>query len=214
MRVDVWALLDEIEKRQSEPPVPATKAVDVNALLDAVLDRVGPNNVIPREDLKEIIGEKRAATPTCAANKDDEPCGPVSMLRGPRKSWSEIVIYCNQIVAGPKLAAERAQVGEADLPALWFEQQLRAMSRSTLERFHGESLRRIERSARASEMPDPLPLQEARRLVQIWKRRAADPATGEQERVYLNTALTRAEQYISGWNSSVIERANKILETA
>lgn len=213
MRVDVWALLDEIEKRQAEP-APTAKKVDVNALLDEILNRVGPDNVIPREDLKEIIGEKRAATPTCAANKEDEPCGPVSMLRGPRKSWSEIVVYCNQVVAGPKLAAKREQVEEGDLPALWFEQQIRAMSSSTLRRFHGEALQRIERSARASEMPDPLPLQEARRLVQIWKRRASDPATGERERVYLNAALARAEQYISDWSGAVIERANKILETA
>lgn len=213
MRVDVWALLDEIEKRQAKP-APTAKKVDLNALLDEILNRVGPDNVIPREDLKEIIGEKRAATPTCAANKEDEPCGPVSMLRGPRKSWSEIVVYCNQVVAGPKLAAKREQVEEGDLPALWFEQQIRAMSSSTLRRFHGEALQRIERSARASEMPDPLPLQEARRLVQIWKRRASDPATGERERVYLNAALARAEQYISDWSGAVIERANKILETA
>jgi hypothetical protein len=213
MRVDVWALLDEIEKRQAKP-APTAKKVDVNALLDEILNRVGPDNVIPREDLKEIIGEKRAATPTCAANKEDEPCGPVSMLRGPRKSWSEIVVYCNQVVAGPKLAAKREQVEEGDLPALWFEQQIRAMSSSTLRRFHGEALQRIEHSARASEMPDPLPLQEARRLVQIWKRRASDPATGERERVYLNAALARAEQYISDWSGAVIERANKILETA
>lgn len=213
MRVDVWALLDEIEKRRAEP-APTTKKADVNAILDEILNRVGPDNVIPREDLKEIIGEKRAATPTCAANKDDEPCGPVSMLQGPRKSWSEIVVYCNQVVAGPKLAAKREQVEEADLPSLWFEQQIRAMSSSTLKRFHGEALQRIERSTRASEMPNPLPLQEARRLVQIWKRRASDPATGDQERVYLNAALARAEQYISDWSGAVIERANKILETA
>ena len=212
MRVDVWALLDEIEKRQAKP-APTAKKVDVNALLDEILNRVGPDNVIPREDLKEIIGEKRAATPTCAANKEDEPCGPVSMLRGPRKSWSEIVVYCNQVVAGPKLAAKREQVEEGDLPALWFEQQIRAMSSSTLKRFHGEALQRIERATRASEMPDPLPLQEARRLVQIWKRRASDPATGERERVYLNAALARAEQYISDWSGAIIKRANKILET-
>ena len=214
MSIDLWALLDEIKRKEAESAPAAKREVDVNALLDEILNRVGPDNVIPREDLKEIIGEKRAATPTCAANKEDEPCGPVSMLRGPRKNWSEIAIYCNQVVAGPKLAAKREQVEESDLPALWFEQQIRAMSSSTLNRFHGEALQRIDRSARASEMPDPLPLQEARRLVQIWERRASDPATGERERVYLNAALARAEQYISGWSRAIIERANKILETA
>ena len=125
---------------------------------------------------------------------------------GSKQSWSAVGIYCWQTSEGPQLTVKRDLTKE-NLPEDWFEQHIRSISSSVLERFHSDSIRKIKSARNDAESGEPLPMLEAKRIVKILVRRIDEPRTAAQERVFLQAAIRRGLEYIEGWDQ--IRKVNR-----
>jgi hypothetical protein len=101
----------------------------------------------------------------------------------------------------------------ADMAFLdWIEQQIRSISESVLDRFHHRAVKAYKTERDGSSLPEPLPLQEARRLVKILEDRIERRDTTERERAFVAAAIRRGQQYIDAWQSLIKPVNAKILE--
>jgi len=203
--IDVLQLIEEAEARSRAESQPE---VDVLALIEAV-GRSGPTKPISKQLIKEVIGDA-AALPVCAINNDEDPCR-AGKPKGSRQSWSAVGIYCWQASEGPPLTISRG-VSRESLPLDWIEQQIRSISESVLDRFHHRAVKAYKTERDGSSLPEPLPLQEARRLVKILEDRIERRDTTERERAFVAAAIRRGQQYIDAWQSLIKPVNAKILE--
>ena len=174
------------------------KEVDLMEIIEAV-ERSSSDAPIPKAVLGKAIGDA-VARPTCAVNREEEGCAAAKPV-GSKQSWSAVGIYCWQMSEGPQLTTKRDLTRE-NLPEDWFEQHVRSISSSVLDRFHADSIRKFRSAKSEEDAGEPLPLLEAKRIVKILERRLGEPETTTQEKVFLRTAIHRGMEYIQAWDQA------------
>lgn len=190
--IDILEIIESVEKAGEIK----AKKVDLMELIEAV-ERSGPGEPIPKAVLGKVIGDA-VARPTCAVNREEEECAATKPV-GSRQSWSSVGIYCWQMSEGPQLTIRRGLTKE-NLPEDWFEQHVRSISSSVLDRFHTDSIRKFRSARSDADAGEPLPLLEAKRIVKILERRLGEPETATQEKAFLRTAIRRGMEYIEAWD--------------
>lgn len=190
--IDILEIIESVEKAGEIK----AKKVDLMELIEAV-ERSGPGAPIPKAVLGKVIGDA-VARPTCAVNREEEECSATKPV-GSRQSWSAVGIYCWQMSEGPQLTTKRDLTKE-NLPEDWFEQHVRSISSSVLDRFHADSIRKFRSARSDADAGEPLPLLEAKRIVKILERRLGEPETATQEKAFLRTAIRRGMEYIEAWD--------------
>lgn len=190
--IDVLEIIESVERARAGRI--KKEKIDILAITEAV-EQSSPSAPIPKAMLGKIIGDA-TARPACAVNRSEEEC--VAPKPAGSKQ-SAVGIYCWQISQGPQLTIKRDLTKE-NLPEDWFEQHIRSISSSVLDRFHGDSVRKIKSARSDAEFGEPLPMQEAKRIVKILQGRIDEPKTASQERVFLQTAIRRGLEYIDAWD--------------
>ena len=189
--IDVLEIIESVERAGRIKK----EEIDILAIIEAV-EQSSPSAPIPKAMLGKIIGDA-TARPTCAVNRSEDECV-APKPAGSKQSWSAVGIYCWQMSQGPQLTIKRDLTKE-NLPEDWFEQHIRSISSSVLDRFHGDSVRKIKSARNDAEFGEPLPMLEAKRIVKILQRRINEPKTAAQEKVFLQTAIRRGLEYIEAW---------------
>lgn len=190
--IDILEIIDSVNKAGEIKK----KEVDLMEIIEAI-ERSGPGAPIPKAVLGKAIGDA-VARPTCAVNREEEECAATKPV-GSKQSWSAVGIYCWQMSEGPQLTTRRDLTKE-NLPEDWFEQHVRSISSSVLDRFHADSIRRFRLAQSDADAGEPLPLLEAKRIVKILEQRLSGPETTTQERVFIRTAIRRGMEYIQAWD--------------
>jgi hypothetical protein len=190
--IDILEIIESVEKAGEIK----AKKVDLMEIIEAV-ERSGPGAPIPKAVLGKVIGDA-VARPTCAVNREEEECAATKPVSS-RQSWSAVGIYCWQMSEGPQLTTKRDLTKE-NLPEDWFEQHVRSISSSVLDRFHADSIRKFRSARSDADAGEPLPLLEAKRIVKILERRLGEPETATQEKAFLRTAIRRGMEYIEAWD--------------
>jgi hypothetical protein len=190
--IDILEIIESVEKAGEIK----AKKVDLMEIIEAV-ERSGPGAPIPKAVLGKVIGDA-VARPTCAVNREEEECAATKPV-GSKQSWSAVGIYCWQMSEGPRLTTKRDLTKE-NLPEDWFEQHVRSISSSVLDRFHADSIRKFRSARSDADAGEPLPLLEAKRIVKILERRLGEPETATQEKAFLRTAIRRGMEYIEAWD--------------
>lgn len=183
--INLLEIIEAVERAD----VVEQKELDLMDIIEAI-ERSGPNNPIPRAVLGKIIGDA-VADPACPVNREDE----CSILTESRQSWSPVSLYCWQVSEGPRLTVKR-DLTKDNLPADWFEQHIRSMSSSVLDRIYEKEVK----LTKAGQPVEPLPLLEAKRIIKILRERLDKPETTEQEKAFVRSAIERGVKYVEEWN--------------